>query len=106
MADLMNLQTILKQGYDLLLGSVAAFYVFMAPYTKVEESFNVQVLFNLLNIWYFGFHDFGLPPLFSGYIFILFFKILFGFQDFGFIITVYIGLFFDTLSRGFQILGT
>lgn len=101
MADLMNLQTILKQGYDLLLGSVAAFYVFMAPYTKVEESFNVQVLFNLLNIWYFGFHDFGLPPLFSGYIFILFFKILFGFQDFGFI-----GLFFDTLSRVFKILGT
>ncbi|KAK4411155.1 Dol-P-Man:Man(7)GlcNAc(2)-PP-Dol alpha-1,6-mannosyltransferase [Sesamum angolense] len=29
-------------GYDLLLGSIAAFYVFMAPYTKVEESFNVQ----------------------------------------------------------------
>lgn len=31
-------------GYDLLLGSIAAFYVFMAPYTKVEESFNIQVL--------------------------------------------------------------
>ncbi|KAL0397653.1 UNVERIFIED_CONTAM: Dol-P-Man:Man(7)GlcNAc(2)-PP-Dol alpha-1,6-mannosyltransferase [Sesamum calycinum] len=30
-------------GYDLLLGSIAAFYVFMAPYTKVEESFNVQM---------------------------------------------------------------
>ncbi|GER43219.1 Dol-P-Man:Man(7)GlcNAc(2)-PP-Dol alpha-1,6-mannosyltransferase [Striga asiatica] len=29
-------------GYDVLLGSVAAIYVFMAPYTKVEESFNVQ----------------------------------------------------------------
>ncbi|KAG5538761.1 hypothetical protein RHGRI_019344 [Rhododendron griersonianum] len=29
-------------GYDLLLGSIAAFYVFMVPYTKVEESFNVQ----------------------------------------------------------------
>ncbi|GFP90502.1 dol-p-man:man(7)glcnac(2)-pp-dol alpha-1 6-mannosyltransferase [Phtheirospermum japonicum] len=29
-------------GYDVLLGSIAAFYVFMAPYTKVEESFNVQ----------------------------------------------------------------
>ncbi|CAL5401343.1 unnamed protein product [Camellia sinensis] len=30
-------------GYDLLLGSIAAFYVFMVPYTKVEESFNVQL---------------------------------------------------------------
>ncbi|KAK6162676.1 hypothetical protein DH2020_002517 [Rehmannia glutinosa] len=29
-------------GYDVLLGSIAAFYVFMTPYTKVEESFNVQ----------------------------------------------------------------
>ncbi|KAF4377335.1 hypothetical protein G4B88_005813 [Cannabis sativa] len=29
-------------GYDLLLGSIAAFYVFTVPYTKVEESFNVQ----------------------------------------------------------------
>ncbi|KAA3469472.1 dol-P-Man:Man(7)GlcNAc(2)-PP-Dol alpha-1,6-mannosyltransferase isoform X1 [Gossypium australe] len=29
-------------GYDLLLGSIAAFYVFMVPYTKVEESFNIQ----------------------------------------------------------------
>lgn len=25
------------------MGSVAAFYVFMVPYTKVEESFNIQV---------------------------------------------------------------
>ncbi|GJN26836.1 hypothetical protein PR202_gb14796 [Eleusine coracana subsp. coracana] len=32
-------------GWDLLLGSIAAFYAVMAPYTKVEESFNVQVLF-------------------------------------------------------------
>jgi alpha-1,6-mannosyltransferase len=31
-------------GYDLLLGSIAAFYVFAVPYTKVEESFNIQVL--------------------------------------------------------------
>ncbi|KAJ0025757.1 hypothetical protein Pint_07276 [Pistacia integerrima] len=31
-------------GYDLLLGSFAAFYVLKVPYTKVEESFNVQVL--------------------------------------------------------------
>ena len=31
-------------GYDLLLGSIAAFYVFAIPYTKVEESFNIQVL--------------------------------------------------------------
>ncbi|KAG6786608.1 hypothetical protein POTOM_008214 [Populus tomentosa] len=29
-------------GYDLLLGSIAAFYVFAVPYTKVEESFNIQ----------------------------------------------------------------
>ncbi|KAL5862595.1 hypothetical protein ACOSQ3_000109 [Xanthoceras sorbifolium] len=29
-------------GYDLVLGSVAAIYVFTVPYTKVEESFNVQ----------------------------------------------------------------
>ena len=26
-----------------MLGSIAAFYAVMAPYTKVEESFNVQV---------------------------------------------------------------
>jgi hypothetical protein len=34
-----------RYGYDLMLGSIAAFYVIMVPYTKVEESFNVQVLF-------------------------------------------------------------
>lgn len=33
----------LNAGWDVLLGSIAAFYVFMVPYTKVEESFNVQV---------------------------------------------------------------
>lgn len=35
-------------GWDFLLGSVAAFYVIMVPYTKVEESFNVQVSLLLL----------------------------------------------------------
>ncbi|GMP62157.1 hypothetical protein CsSME_00024360 [Camellia sinensis var. sinensis] len=35
-------------GYDLLLGSIAAFYVFMVPYTKVEESFNVQAMHDIL----------------------------------------------------------
>ncbi|KAG6393338.1 hypothetical protein SASPL_147577 [Salvia splendens] len=35
-------------GYDLLLGLIAAFYVFMAPYTKVEESFNVQAMLDIL----------------------------------------------------------
>ncbi|THG12594.1 hypothetical protein TEA_011162 [Camellia sinensis var. sinensis] len=35
-------------GYDLLLGSIAAFYVFMVPYTKVEESFNVQATHDVL----------------------------------------------------------
>nr|POE75016.1 isoform 5 of dol-p-man:man(7)glcnac(2)-pp-dol alpha-1,6-mannosyltransferase [Quercus suber] len=32
-----------RYGYDVLLGSIAAFYVIMIPYTKVEESFNVQL---------------------------------------------------------------
>ncbi|OVA11300.1 GPI mannosyltransferase [Macleaya cordata] len=35
-------------GWDLLLGSIAAFYVFMVPYTKVEESFNVQAMHDVL----------------------------------------------------------
>ncbi|KAI5647521.1 hypothetical protein M9H77_33526 [Catharanthus roseus] len=36
------------KGYDLLLGSIAAFYVLMVPYTKVEESFNVQAMHDIL----------------------------------------------------------
>ncbi|KAG5043047.1 hypothetical protein JHK87_006962 [Glycine soja] len=31
-----------RYGYDFLLGSIAAVYVITVPYTKVEESFNVQ----------------------------------------------------------------
>ncbi|KAL5748453.1 hypothetical protein ACOSP7_025494 [Xanthoceras sorbifolium] len=34
-------------SYDLVLGSIAAFYVFMVPYTKVEESFNVQAMHDI-----------------------------------------------------------
>ncbi|XP_059448601.1 dol-P-Man:Man(7)GlcNAc(2)-PP-Dol alpha-1,6-mannosyltransferase [Corylus avellana] len=37
-----------RYGYDLLLGSIAAFYVIMVPYTKVEESFNVQAMHDIL----------------------------------------------------------
>ncbi|KAK3144087.1 hypothetical protein QOZ80_4AG0308640 [Eleusine coracana subsp. coracana] len=35
-------------GWDLLLGSIVAFYAVMAPYTKVEESFNVQAMHDIL----------------------------------------------------------
>ncbi|KQJ83885.1 dol-P-Man:Man(7)GlcNAc(2)-PP-Dol alpha-1,6-mannosyltransferase isoform X2 [Brachypodium distachyon] len=35
-------------GWDLLLGSIAAFYAVMVPYTKVEESFNVQAIHDIL----------------------------------------------------------
>ncbi|MCO5594427.1 hypothetical protein L7F22_048457 [Adiantum nelumboides] len=35
-------------GLDLLVGSIVAFHVFMAPYTKVEESFNIQAIHDLL----------------------------------------------------------
>ncbi|CAL5069179.1 unnamed protein product [Urochloa decumbens] len=35
-------------GWDLLLGSIAAFYAVIAPYTKVEESFNVQAMHDIL----------------------------------------------------------
>ena len=49
----------LDLGYDLLLGSIAVFYVVMAPYTKVEESFNIQVhlliLLQLISCKVFGF---------------------------------------------------
>nr|VDC64671.1 unnamed protein product [Brassica rapa] len=34
--------------YDLILGAIAAIYVLMAPYTKVEESFNVQSMHDIL----------------------------------------------------------
>lgn len=35
-------------GYDLVLGSIAAFYIITVPYTKVEESFNVQAMHDIL----------------------------------------------------------
>ncbi|KAJ3686769.1 hypothetical protein LUZ61_015933 [Rhynchospora tenuis] len=35
-------------GWDLLLGSIAAFYAITVPYTKVEESFNVQAMHDIL----------------------------------------------------------
>lgn len=34
--------------WDLVLGSIAAFYLIMVPYTKVEESFNVQAMHDIL----------------------------------------------------------
>ncbi|CAM0903527.1 unnamed protein product [Alopecurus aequalis] len=37
-----------KYGWDLMLGSIAAFYAVMVPYTKVEESFNVQAMHDIL----------------------------------------------------------
>lgn len=45
----LNSSTLLKSyGYDLLLGSIAVFYVIAVPYTKVEESFNIQAMHDIL----------------------------------------------------------
>ncbi|KAH9733484.1 Dol-P-Man:Man(7)GlcNAc(2)-PP-Dol alpha-1,6-mannosyltransferase [Citrus sinensis] len=35
-------------GYDIVLGLIATFYVLAMPYTKVEESFNVQAMHDIL----------------------------------------------------------
>ncbi|KAG0460383.1 hypothetical protein HPP92_020275 [Vanilla planifolia] len=35
-------------GWDLILASIAVFYAIMVPYTKVEESFNVQAMHDIL----------------------------------------------------------
>ncbi|XP_010933579.1 dol-P-Man:Man(7)GlcNAc(2)-PP-Dol alpha-1,6-mannosyltransferase isoform X4 [Elaeis guineensis] len=35
-------------GWDVILGTIASFYVIMIPYTKVEESFNVQAMHDML----------------------------------------------------------
>ncbi|XP_008786181.2 dol-P-Man:Man(7)GlcNAc(2)-PP-Dol alpha-1,6-mannosyltransferase isoform X4 [Phoenix dactylifera] len=35
-------------GWDVMLGTIAALYVIMVPYTKVEESFNVQAMHDML----------------------------------------------------------
>ncbi|KAJ0961847.1 hypothetical protein J5N97_029675 [Dioscorea zingiberensis] len=43
----------LNAGWDVLLGSIAAFYVFMVPYTKVEESFNVQMQYDCAGVQFF-----------------------------------------------------
>ncbi|XP_010246100.1 PREDICTED: dol-P-Man:Man(7)GlcNAc(2)-PP-Dol alpha-1,6-mannosyltransferase isoform X2 [Nelumbo nucifera] len=46
--DIKSSKIFQRYGWDLLLGSIAAFYVFMVPYTKVEESFNVQAMHDML----------------------------------------------------------
>ncbi|KAL9254995.1 Dol-P-Man:Man(7)GlcNAc(2)-PP-Dol alpha-1,6-mannosyltransferase-like protein [Drosera capensis] len=37
-----------RYGYDMILGSIAAFYVLRVPYTKVEESFNMQAMHDII----------------------------------------------------------